>query len=294
MRISLLTKLSCFLLLIIASISCSNEPEKPIDSIQRPAQPFFKFKAENVPFEANNFKAYIKKASHTGHRELLIVGQNPNGDISQIRVKNVLSSTSSFNAEAGSIASLSYTPLGQNKMTTELTTDNNSSLIIEKYDSLTNTITGKFDSVFCSNNAGVVYHISEGTFSLRYEDIIEEDELYLTLNQEEITPAMTFVKSIPEPLNTLQITGFNGGTESYTLILKNDLKQGTYQMHEFDVAPYFFYSDKDLNQFDAVTGTVTIESFDIMQRVLTGSFDANMRNGTNESKSSGEFSIFVM
>ena len=117
--------------------------------------------------------------------------------------------------------------------------------------------------------------------------------MVLNLNGAPLIPAKVFVSVTSEPLNTIQVTGFNGGTESYTLVLKNDLPAGTYAMNQFDVSPYFFYSDADHNQYETVSGEVTIEAFDEFDRVLRGSFVADLVSGEEEVEAEGSFEIFV-
>jgi hypothetical protein len=66
-------------------------------------------------------------------------------------------------------------------------------------------------------------------------------------------------------------------------------------MNEFDFAPYFFYSDADLNQYETVSGQVTLEAFDEFDRVLRGSFIAELVSVTDatEVHCEGQFEIFV-
>jgi len=64
-------------------------------------------------------------------------------------------------------------------------------------------------------------------------------------------------------------------------------------MNEFDVAPYFFFTDDDLNQFDAISSTVTIDPYNQFDRVMTGRLNILTKSGQSEVLCEGEFEIFV-
>ena len=192
--------------------------------------------------------------------------------------------------EEGAAATFAIIENGD-KCTTALTMENDSSISIEQHDPAMNFVEGSFNGLECKGEQ--TQEIGPGKFAVNYEVVLHQNSLSLALDGEEVIPAQTFVSITPEPLNTIQITGFNGGTESYTLILNKDLPAGTYEMNEFDVAPYFFFSDAAHNQFNATGGTVTLDDFDAFSRVLSGSFDVTTSSGSDEVHSTGEFEVFI-
>ena len=227
-------------------------------------------------------------------KQVLIVGQSASGDVAELQIKNVNQPEVSFNVARGAEASLSYRDADEMiTCTTALTMDNDSSVNIEVHDSITNTLTGSFTAVNCATLASETNELSEGTFHVNYEEVEFQNKILFDIGGVEVDPSSVFLRIIPEPMNIIQIIGFNGGTENYTLILKSGLPAGTYRMNEFDVAPYFFFTDNDLNQYDAVSGTVTIEPYNKFDRILRGSFDILTQSDQTEVKCTGDFEIFV-
>lgn len=251
-----------------------------------------KFTIEDQSFNATKMKAFVAAGEEENTSQLVIVGESANGSLAEFHIKNISKEQSSFSVEKGAEASFNYKN-GNEVCTTALVMDNDSSINIEQHDPATNFISGSFNGFECGGT--IENTVGAGNFAITYEEVELENSLLLNLNGSPLVPAMVFVSETPAPINTTQVTGFNGGTESYTLILKNDLPPGTYAMNEFDVAPYFFYSDADLNQYETVSGSVTLEAFDDFDRVLRGSFIAELLSvsGADQVHCEGDFEIFI-
>ncbi len=277
------------ILIILSAVGCSgdrNEGEQKMP--EAPAGIQFAF--EDQAFTAAKVKAYTADGEDENTTQMIIVGESEDGRFAELIIKDIDKEQSSLSVEKGAQASFTFIDDDQ-RCTTALTMNNDSSINIDQHDPVTNLIAGSFNGFECGG--AVTNTVGAGTFSVNYEEVLLENSLVLNLNGEPLVPAMVFVNITNEPLNTIQVTGFNGGTESYTLILKNDLPAGTYAMNEFDVAPYFFYSDADHNQYETVSGEVTIENFDEFERVLRGEFVAELVSGEEEVHCEGSFEIFV-
>ena len=168
-------------------------------------------------------------------------------EFAEFLIKDINRAHSSLSVERGAQASFTYSDSHQ-RCKTALTMNNDSSINIEQHDPVSNFIAGSFSGFQCGGS--ITSTIGAGTFAAKYQEVELENSLVLNLNGAPLIPAKVFVSVTSEPLNTIQVTGFNGGTESYTLVLKNDLPAGTYAMNQFDVSPYFFYSDADHNQYE--------------------------------------------
>ena len=281
------------LVLIIASCSDGDRNMEPNSSAMPEAQDFV-MAYKGRAFKAVEYSAFAKDGVQPESKEVLIVAKSETGDIAELHMKDVNQADVSFNVARGALATLSYDAQGEiNTCTTALTMDNDSAVTIELHDEINNTVTGSFAAVSCANLANQTHELSSGSFHVAYRDVDFQNRLDLVLDGMEVVPSDIFVKVIPEPMNTIQITGFNGGTQNYTLILKSDLAAGTYSMNEFDVAPYFFFTDDDLNQFDAISGTVTIDPYNQFDRVMTGRLNILTKSGQSEVLCEGEFEIFV-
>ena len=257
---------------------------EPTDGIQ--------FSIDDQTFSTTKVKAFTSEGEEENTTQMVIIGESEDGRLAEFLIKDINREQSSLSVEQGAQASFSYLDNGQ-LCTTALTMNNDSSINIDQHDPVTNFIAGSFSGFECGGT--IPNTLGSGSFAVNYEEVELENSLLLNLNGTPLVPVMVFVNVTSEPLNTTQVTGFNGGTESYTLILKNDLPAGTYAMNEFDVAPYFFYSDADLNQYETVSGHVTIEDFDEFERVLRGEFVAELVSGSSaeEVHCEGSFEFFV-
>ncbi len=277
--------------LICVFVACSGERSEGEPPVPLPEEGI-QFAIDDNNFNASKIKAFTAPGEEENTTQLIIVGASPEGHLAEFHIKNISKERSSFSVEKGAEASFSYRTDNEH-CTTALIMNNDSSLNIEQHDPVTNFISGSFSGFECGGN--IENTVGAGNFAVTYEEVTLENSFLLDLNAAPLVPAMVFVSATPEPINTIQITGFNGGTESYTLILKNDLPAGTYAMNEFDFAPYFFYSDAELNQYETVSGQVTLEAFDEFDRVLRGNFIAELVSVTDatEVHCEGQFEIFV-
>ena len=274
------------LAVILAVVACSGD--RPDTEPQVPPQTVgLSFGSD---FIASKIAAFSITDESQNTQRLLIIGESSTGKTAEILINDINKELSSFSVEKGAAATFAIIENGD-KCTTALTMENDSSISIEQHDPAMNFVEGSFNGLECKGEQ--TQEIGPGKFAVNYEVVLHQNSLSLALDGEEVIPAQTFVSITPEPLNTIQITGFNGGTESYTLILNKDLPAGTYEMNEFDVAPYFFFSDAARNQFNATGGTVTLDDFDAFSRVLSGSFDVTTSSGSDEVHSTGEFEVFI-
>lgn len=281
------------LVLVVASCSDGDRNMEPNSSAMPVAQEF-EMAYMGRAFKAVEYSAYAKDGVQPESKEVLIVAKSETGDIAELHMKNVNQTDVSFNVARGALATLSFDAKDEtNTCTTALTMDNDSSVMIELHDDINNTLKGSFTAVSCANLSNQTHQLSSGAFHVEYQEVDFRNRLNLVIDGTEVVPSDIFVKVIPEPMNTIQITGFNGGTQNYTLILKSDLAAGTYSMNEFDVAPYFFFTDDDLNQYDAMSGTVTLDPYNQFDRVMTGRLDILTKSGQKEVQCQGEFEIFV-
>jgi len=275
--------------MIFCLMSCGGDNQDSIN--QPPLAPSFSFEYDDGKlFEAQEFKAFAEDTEEEGAKRVLIIASDASGATAELQIKNINKSSSSFSVEKGAQAAFTLNS-SELYCTTALTMDNDSSINIDNNDTVTNFLSGHFLGFDCTGSTTRTF--GKGAFAVTYEDIAVKNAISLDIDGEEFEPDMVFVNVTPEPVATIRITGFNGGTESYTLILKKDKYDGTYQMNEFDVTPYFFYSDANQNQFDAQSGFVSISAFDVFERTLSGSFEAHMKSGTEERICKGEFNIFV-
>lgn len=271
-------------------MSCGGDNQEG-NSGTPPKAPSFSFEYESGQlFKAQEFKAFAVEAEEEGAKKVLIVAADGAGATAELQIKNINRPSSSFSVEKGAQAGFTLNSADL-YCTTALTMDNDSSLNIDAHDETTNYLSGHFVGFDCQGSSTKT--MGRGSFAVNYQDVLDENQLTLEINGETIEPEMVFVSVTPDPISTIRITGFNGGTESYTLILKKDKYNGTYQMNEFDVTPYLFFSDADQNQYNALSGSVSLSSFDEFERTLTGSFEAEMLSGAEKSNCRGEFKIFV-
>ncbi len=277
--------------LLCVLLACSGERTEGEQPTSAPTERI-QFVFDSNSFTASKIKAYTAPGEEENTTQLVVVGESEDGQLAEFHLKNISRESSSLSVEKGAEASFTYRH-NDDLCTTALTMDNDSSINIDQHDPVTNLISGSFSGFDCGGS--IENTVGAGSFAVTYEEVTLENSLLLDLNATPLVPAMVFVSATPEPINTIQITGFNGGTESYTLILKNDLPAGTYAMNEFDFAPYFFYSDADLNQYETVSGQVTLEAFDEFDRVLRGNFVAELVSVTDaaEVHCEGQFEIFV-
>jgi len=273
--------------MIVLAIGCTGERS---EGEQKRSLPGMQFSLGDKSFNSNNIKAFTSEGEEENTKKMVIVSENEDGGLAELYIKNIDKNHLSFSVEKGAEVSFRYKD-DQILCTTALTMNNDSSLNIDQHDPVTNFISGSFSGFDC---AGTMDNsIGAGRFAVNYEEVSLQNSLLLDLDDSPLVPGMVYVNVTPEPMNTIQITGFNGGTESYTLILKKDLPAGNYEMHEFDVAPYFFFSDAEHNQYETTSGEVTLEPFDEFTRILRGTFTADLTSDVGDVKCEGSFEIFV-